>query len=107
MLRCGKSFLEDGMTIEKLIDYLNKNGHSVTTNSTILFYYFYTVFFSKGTSEYPPHHSEKFYLKPECYMQLLEYDNLQEARKEAKETRLYTIIAILLSLASFIVSIFN
>ncbi|HAO06361.1 MAG TPA: hypothetical protein DCQ50_05085 [Chryseobacterium sp.] len=108
MLRFGKQRLETGFRIEELSEYMNKNGFErMSPNSTIFHHYFYQIFFSKENyTDYPPPHSSWFYLKPGCYIQLLEHDNMIEARKEAREARRFAIVAILLTLVSLIINFF-
>jgi hypothetical protein len=109
MLRFGKMKLADGFIIQNLVDFLSECGHkNISPDSTILHQYFFKVYFAKDNVEsYPPNPTIRFYLRPECYMQLLEYNDMQVARKEAWETRWYAIIAIILTLASLVVSIFK
>lgn len=107
MLRIGKEKLEDGISYPDLVQELKQCGFKdITENSTFLSHYFFRVFFQKYVAEmFPPHHSSKFYLRPECYIQLLEYDNAKRAGKEAKMARNLSIASVLLALASIVVSI--
>lgn len=109
MLRFGKMKLDDGFTVQALVDHLVQCGYeNISIHSTILYQYFFKVYFSKDNVEsYPPNPSIRFYLRSECYMQLLEYDDMQAGRKEAMETRWYAIIAIILALLSLVVSFFK
>lgn len=108
MLRFGREKLYDGLTNQDLVDYLIKSGHkNISIHSILLHQYFFKVYFAKdNVMNYPPNPSERFYLQPECYMQLLDYENMLEARRKAKQARWYAIIAILLTLVSLIVSIY-
>jgi len=107
MLRFGKMKLGDGFTIQQLVDYLGQRGFkNISPHSNIFHQYFFKIYFSKENEiESAPHYSEWFYLRPECYMQLLEYDNMLTTRKEAKLAMWCAIIAIVLTLGSLIVSI--
>ncbi len=115
MLRFGREKLEDGLTNQELVDYLNRYGHNISIHSTLLHQYFFKVYFAKdNVDSYPPNPSGRYYLRPECYMQLLEYENMQETRKEAvqaikeaKQAKWIAIIAIILTLASLVVSIYQ
>lgn len=50
--------------------------------------------------------NRKYYLNIEGYFKLLEYRELGDARKSSKEARTYAIVAILISIATFIASIY-
>ena len=109
MLRFGKERLSGGFFMRDLMDFLYKNGHpDISLYNIFLNQYFHLIFFSKNsTTEYPPNDSILFYLRPECYMQLLEHDNIIKGNQQAKETRIYAIIAIVLTLISLVVSIWT
>jgi hypothetical protein len=110
MLRFGKSKLLDGFRLQELVDYLNNlsGQNSYSRNSNILTQYFNVVYFSNDdATTYPPNNGQIFYIRPECYMQLLEHDNMLQARKESKEARVYAIVAIVVSVITGVVSLFK
>ena len=100
ILRFGKTKLYGGFQKQSLVEYLNQSGfNDITLHSNFLTNYFHEIFFSKDvSSEYDPNTSAIFYLKPERYTQLLDYDNMLSARKEAA-------IAIWIAVASLIVTL--
>ncbi len=51
-------------------------------------------------------HKVQSYLNIEGYFKLLEYRELNEARKSSREAKTYAIVAILISFAAFIASIY-
>jgi len=112
MLHFGKRKLEEGFHVHELATHLKSSGFDwISENSTFLHYYFDKVFFEKNGVHFP-HHSAFFYLRPECYMQLLEYENMIEARADSKKARreakiaiIFAIISTLLTLIAVVVDI--
>src|SRR5205085_11028708 len=97
MLRFGKKNLENGFRLSELIIHMQQQGYFIhSDSSTLMHHYFPLIFFSKNARDYPDNVSF-FFLKPECYIQLLEYDNFIAGRKESFETRVIAIIAIILT----------
>lgn len=107
ILRYGKDKLSDGFQVPSFIKYLNENGYpEMSEYNTFLVHYFDKLFFSKDGTLFP-HYSTFFYLRPECYSQLLEYDSMHAARKEAKEARRYAIVALVLNIIAILIAIFK
>jgi hypothetical protein len=102
MLRYGKTHLEAGFRLQDLIKHLQDKGYFIPSeSSTLMHHYFPKAFYSNNETSYPDIVSF-FFLKPESYFHLLESDNIIAARKEARETRRFAIIAIVLTLLSII-----
>ncbi len=110
MLRFGRLKLKDqhGFTINEFIEYMHKEGFAdLSEKSIILHHYFKKVFFSNEEYQYPPEHWVRHFLKPECYMQLLDYESMNSARKEARTAKWFSIAALLLSVISIIISLYR
>lgn len=50
--------------------------------------------------------NRKYYLNVEGYFKLLEYRELNDARRSSKEARTYAVVAIVLSIITLLVSIY-
>ncbi len=102
MLRYGKQQFENGFKVEDLIKYLQKQGHFIPSeNSILLHHYFPLAFYAKNGMPYPDIVSF-YFLKPEGYFHLLEYDSILASRKEARETKRLALVAIIISLISIV-----
>jgi len=106
MLRFGKSKIESGFRYHDLVSFLQKNGFpNLTDDNYSLRIYFQDVFFS--ANGYTIDHSSFFFITPESYFQLLDYDKMNETRKASRQANIIAIFAIVLTLVSLLVSIFK
>lgn len=104
MLRFGMSKMDIGFRQPELVDHLQSEGYDVPSiNSTLLYHYFPVTFFAKDQTGYPDPVSF-YFLRPEAYFHLLDYDSMESARKTAKEARIFAIVSILLTLIATVVS---
>jgi hypothetical protein len=98
MLRYGKTHIDKGFRLDELVKHLQDGGYTITSeNSILLHHYFPKTFYS--TMEMPfPDKISYYFLRPEAYFHLLEYDNNQATRHEAGRAQWIAIAAILLTL---------
>jgi hypothetical protein len=110
MLRFGRAKLEkqEGIFINELVEHLKSNRFPhFSAKQTIMHVYFLKIFTSNEEDEliYNSGSSKLYYLRPDKYQSLLEYDNMLEARREARLSLQVAIVAIVLTFLSIVVSL--
>lgn len=96
-------FKRQAVTRSELQKHLEDKGYKFSTNEeeqllNDLGREAFFIFFGDPSSR-------KYYLNIEGYFKLLEYRELNDARKSAKETRWYAIAAIIIATVTWITSI--
>jgi hypothetical protein len=104
MLRFGAANIENGFRLDELVTYLQGEGYLVpSVHSTLLRHFFPQAFFAEHASTYPDIVSF-FYLKPEAYVHLLNFDSLQQSKRSSRRANQIAIIAIVLNIIALCIS---
>lgn len=119
LLRYGRDHLENGVTYTEVRAHLEKNGFNFRDNNNYkdkhLRRLFPSLFFSPGSSPNAPvdhdpimDHSEgvRRHLRTEAYFQLLEYEELNEARASSRKAHWTAIFAIIISIIAMGFSVY-
>jgi len=106
MLRYGKIHIDRGFTLMELVEHLKKKGFPISSEHDILLTkYFPSSFCSLNNNNNAyPDYSSFFFLSPESYFRLLQYDSMLSTRKQAK---IATVIAIVAIIIPFVYGLFR
>lgn len=113
VLKYGKKNMNEGMTAEDTEKYLNGLGYKFESIEGNAHYekFFRDIFCGsgdqmqiKGSTLY---NKKKYFMNVEAYFRLLEYTELQEARKSSTRATWFASSALVISIISIIIQICN
>lgn len=104
ILEYGEEIGLEGTNADLFESWVRRNKLTKNNNEQILSRFLFSECFQKTDISI---NDKKYILKNEYYFRLIEYRELQEVRKNAREARWLAVLAIMISLIAVLFSVFG